>query len=266
VREAAVQGSFYPGEKKALKALLDSFFSGEKVKAESDLVIAPHAGFVYSGRTAAKAFSRLKAHKTFVILAPNHTGAGKEISVYPSGAWRNCLGGVEVDGKMARALVERLPEAEEDELAHLQEHSAEVMLPFLQHRFKSFKILPIVLGFHDLKLAERLAQALFDLSREFDFGLIASSDFTHFQPLESAEEKDRSAIKLIEKLEVEAFHRLVLEKRLSICGFVPIEVALYLARLQGCKRAELLAYSSSAEASGDESNVVGYAALALVKT
>ena len=265
-REPAVEGMFYPGSRRELKETLDSFFARLKPERDSDIIIAPHAGYIYSGKTAAKAFVRLKEHKTFVILAPNHSGHGPEISVYPEGHWKNSLGGVEVDGGLGKALAKEMEEAEFDELAHLQEHSAEVMLPFLQHQFKGFKILPIVVSFHDLKLAEKLAQALFELGEKHDFGVIASSDFTHFQPLSSAKEKDEKAIKLVEKLDVEGFHQMVTEKRMSICGFVPIEIALFLARLKGLKGAELLEYKSSAEVSGDESNVVGYAALALAKT
>lgn len=247
-----------------MTGLLDAFFKKAKGRGESDIIISPHAGFVYSGETAAKAFARLKGHKTFVILAPNHTGYGPAISVYPKGRWRNCLGGVEVDESLGQALVEKVEEAEFDELAHIQEHSAEVMLPFLQHRFKGFKILPVVLSYQDFSLSGQLAKALLELSRKHDFGVIASTDFTHFEPLESAEAKDRQAIKLVEALDAEGFHRLVVEKRLSVCGFVPVEVALLLGRLKGMKKAELLEYSSSARRTGDKGSVVAYAALALI--
>jgi AmmeMemoRadiSam system protein B len=261
VREPAVQGTFYPAGKTELEKQLQNFFSDLKASHNAPAIIAPHAGYVYSGRIAAKAFAALKKAKTFVILSPNHTGLGSAVSIYPQGQWQNSLGQVKVNDKLATELAEKVEGAELDESAHLQEHSIEVMLPFLQFLFQGFKIVPITLAEHNLERLKALAQALADLSEQEDLALIASSDFTHFEAEESAKKKDLAAIDLVKQFKPEAFFKLVSEKNLSICGFAPIIVLLYYCQFKGLKKSELLEYGSSAQTTQDKSNVVGYAAL-----
>jgi len=261
VRMPAVSGQFYPSKKEELDSTLKALFREEKLEEVASEGIAPHAGYVYSGRIAAKTIAKMKK-QTFVILSPNHTGLGSEISLSESDYWATPLGEVPVNKKIAKGIVERA-KAEFDESAHIAEHSIEVLIPFIQHRFSGEKIdiVPVTIGtsyYEDLK---KLAEALASVAEKHSFNLLASSDFSHFIPLKYAKERDLLAIKFIQKLDAEGFYNTVQTKGLSICGFAPITTTILYCRLLGRKKCKLLAYDTSATASGDKSSVVGYASL-----
>ncbi len=152
---------------------------------------------------------------------------------------------------------------EADEVAHVQEHSVEVQLPFLQFRFKNFKILPVTIMAGRLPDLIALGNALTKLGG--NISVVASSDFSHYVPLETAHEKDFAAIKKIEALDVEGFYSMVVQRRLSICGFAPITALMQYCKQQGYKGGRLLHYDTSATSSGDERQVVGYAAIKFEK-
>ena len=260
IREAAVAGSFYPGEREKLLAQLRGFFKGLAKDAGSSCVVAPHAGYIYSGKTAAYSFNAWGTADTFVILSPNHTGLGEIISVSDADCWETPLGKIAVDASLRETLLKKLG-ISADDLAHIQEHSIEVQLPFIQFLFPDAKILPITLMCHDLPTLEKLGNALYEICRGKSIGIIASSDFSHFIPEKSAKEIDARAIKLIEKLDLGGFHSLVTGRGLSICGFAAIIAAMAFCRKAGIKQGKLLKYDTSATATGDRGNVVGYAAI-----
>ncbi len=265
-REPAVAGMFYPAKKEQLLKQLESFFSKTKnvlEKEKTNAVIAPHAGYVYSGQTAAFAFSHLKRAKTFVIFCPNHTGMGKEISISNAQYWETPLGKIEVDLELGKKVCEKTI-AEFDDLGHIGEHAIEVQLPFLQFLFKSgFKILPITIAAGNFFELKKLGEAFFEIekSEKIDLGFIASSDFTHYEPKTFAEEKDQMAIKKIGEMDSKGFYDMVVQRNLSICGFSGIVSLLSYCKMAGKKKGILLHYETSAKASGDSSSVVGYAAI-----
>lgn len=261
LREAAVAGQFYPFESSEIKKQLGSFFSNVKQERDAAVVIAPHAGYIYSGQTAAFSYSCLKKFKTYVVLSPNHTGLGDSISIFPPGEWKTPLGKVEIDDKISAKIADDLGIGR-DKVAHLGEHSIEVQLPFLQYLFgEDFKFVAITIAEHNLQELKRVGDSLLKASEEGEFGLIASSDFTHFEHFESAKSKDMQAIERIKGFDVDGFYKLVEEKRLSICGAAPIAAVLQYCIGKGLKKAYLLHYDTSATASGDKSSVVGYAAI-----
>jgi len=255
-REAIAAGQFYPGNKTELESTLNKLFSEQKIEPCSIAVVSPHAGYSYSGRLAAKSISKLKKARTIIILGPNHTGLGAPISISPHSVWKTPLGEIEVDLDKAKGIAKEIGEL--DELAHIGEHSIEVILPFLQHRFKDFKILPITLASGNLEELLELGKILSQLE---DVSLVASGDFSHFIPESTAREKDSEAIELIERLKAVEFFNLVKENQLSICGVAPITAAIEFACRKGLKQAVTLEYASSAEITGDKSNVVGYASI-----
>ncbi|HIH21275.1 MAG: AmmeMemoRadiSam system protein B [Candidatus Diapherotrites archaeon] len=263
-REPAVQGLFYPNSKALLEKQLEKIFQNIPKEKNSQAVISAHAGLIYSGATAAKSISSLKESKNYVILCPNHTGFGKPVSIFPSGKWKTLLGEVKVNEKIAESIAKKIPEAELDQEAHLQEHAIEMQLLLLQKKFPDFQIIPICLAEQRLEVLKRIGKTLSEASKEFEFGVIASSDFTHFEPEESAKEKDMEAIEKILANEVEGFYKIVFEKNMSICGFAGITALLEFARLESLK-ARLLEYTSSAKTTHDSSNVVGYASVAFEK-
>jgi len=261
-REAIVAGSFYPHTRKEIEEQINKFFlQAKKTGKKSNAVVAPHAGYFYSGRTAAYSYSALSEADSYILIGPNHSGYGTEISVYPEGEWENPLGKVKIDFEIAKKIIEKIGEAELDEIAHLQEHSLEVQLPFLQLTQKNFKIVPITL-MTDFNGAKKLGKALYEIEKESKkkIAVIASSDFNHYLPEETASERDMKAIKKILELNIEEFNKMV-EEKMSICGFRAIEAVMQYAKLKGIEKAELLHYTTSAEALKDKASVVGYAAI-----
>ncbi|MBI2530279.1 MAG: MEMO1 family protein [Candidatus Diapherotrites archaeon] len=265
-RKCAVSGSFYPSNAEELKYAVSGFFANVKLmhKNKTSVIVAPHAGYGYSGQTAAYAYSVLNSAETFVILCPNHTGLGSAVSISSSAQWETPLGNLQVDAQFADALADAL-RIERDDLAHLQEHAIEVQLPFIIRKFgNKVKIVPICLAIDDFNSLIKVGQAISEIQAKTKTKIcvIASSDFSHFIPLESAKEKDSEAIEEIKKLDVSAFYKLVHSRRLSICGYGAIIAAVKYAKEKGMERAEFLRYSTSADATRDRSSVVGYAALA----
>ncbi|MBN2067855.1 MAG: AmmeMemoRadiSam system protein B [Candidatus Diapherotrites archaeon] len=257
VRTESVAGSFYPKEKKALAEQIKGFFKGLPKEKKTSYVIAPHAGYIYSGKVAAHSFNALQESKCFAILSPNHTGMGERISVSAADEWQTPLGKIPVDKKAREKLLAALG-IEADDIAHVQEHSIEVQIPFLQHQFKEFKILPITIMTQNMGELKQLGGTLAELK---GISIVASSDFTHFEPVESAREKDLAAIEKVKKLDLEGFHKMVMERKLSICGHAPIAALMQCCREKGIRQGKLFKYDSSATASHDEMNVVGYAAI-----
>ncbi|MDQ7082931.1 MAG: AmmeMemoRadiSam system protein B [Aquificota bacterium] len=124
-------GAFYPAQARSLSKLLDLLCGEEEAKKiEPKAVLVPHAGLVYSGKTACAVYKRIRVPERMVLLGPNHTGYGIEISVYPEGIWETPFGEVEIDGELLDKVLQ-YPHAKTDESAHLYEHSLEVQLPFL---------------------------------------------------------------------------------------------------------------------------------------
>lgn len=272
-RKPSVAGSFYPGTKKAVESALAGF--DKKLAAERwapDFkklfgVAVPHAGWDYSGFTAAHAYAALRKcvreeNPRFVILHPNHTGLGTPLSLSLED-WETPLGTAKCDAKLAEAIASHSEFISPDEEAHKFEHSAEVQLPFLQHSFKKFSFVAICFGDQGIETSRDVANALWKASEKSKFTVIASSDFTHYEPAGQAKEKDMMAIGLLKKLDGAGFADEVERKRLSICGHGAIAAACMYAKIAGAKKGELLHFSNSGEATGERS-VVDYASMAFV--
>ena len=261
VREPVVAGMFYYADPDNLRENLNELFSGLEQKEKYNSVISPHAGYTYSGKTAAKAISSLKPAETFIILGPNHTLIGPEFSIMGRGSWKTPLGETKINEDISRRL-KRNRLLEEDSLAHEQEHSIEVQLPFLQYRFPDFKIVPISIANTSyssvfLSHCRSIGASIAELD---NVSIIASSDFSHYIPWEEAKKKDGEAIKCIETLDVKGFFETLQKNDASICGFGPIAVVMSAMKKLG-KKGRLIAYTSSGEATHDTGSVVAYAAI-----
>jgi len=270
MRDPIVAGYFYPSDKKELEKMLEKFFEKARTEVkerESAMgIVAPHAGYIYSGLTAAYAYAALprKLKKTIVIIGPNHTGYGSEVSVYPGGKWKTPLGEVEIDEDFVDDLIRNCRFAEKDEAAHMYEHSIEVQLPFLQFLYGSnFKIVPICLMNQSLEVAESLADAFIRINKEFI--VVASSDLNHYESYEITQKKDMELIKAIISLDLKKFYKTLENLNVSACGYGAIAILMSLTKkLNG--KIELIKHSTSAETSKDYSAVVGYCALIAVKS
>ena len=271
MRIPAVSGSFYTSSASQLRAEVKGYLdsAARKVVAKERLaIICPHAGYMYSGATAAYSFTSCSNWRsrelTAIVIGPNHTGIGTPLSVSRED-WKTPLGEMKCDTEFADAIVSTGKIARMDETAHAREHSCEVQLPFLQMVAPQARIVCICMAWQDEKSAEDLAKAIFAAAKKTKRNaiVIASSDFTHFESAESARKKDEGAISLLEKMDSTGFESLVDARDLSICGHGPIAAALIYSALAGAKKCELLHYTHSSEVTGDEGEGVAYAALAI---
>ncbi len=260
-RKAAVAGFFYPAKATELNKQLDSFFPDTKTPHKAYAVIVPHAGYIYSGQTAADVFSQIKIPRKIFILSPNHTGNGAAISINTEGTWETPLGEAKIDSKLAKAFVKHCPWAEEDEAAHREEHSLEVQLPFLQYLQKDFEFVPLTLthlSYEDcLILGEVLAETIHEAQEEVL--IIASSDMNHYESHERTLEKDQYAIDPILHMDPKVLYEQVHEHEVSMCGIIPSTITLIACKLLGAKQAKLITHTTSGPVSGDYEHVVGYA-------
>lgn len=261
MRAPAVSGQFYPRNKNDLDREISRCFEGVPADGKQVLgAVVPHAGYIYSGNTAAYVYSMLPEADTFVILGPNHTGYGSPVSV-SSENWSTPLGEVGSDNEFIKALPKRIIDT--DETAHKYEHSIEVQLPFLQHRFSDFKIVPICMGMQDeetaLDVGSELAEAMGKVNKKVV--IIASSDFSHYKPDKVAREDDAYFINSILNMDMPGFYRKLYERNASVCGYGPIAAMLTATKELGATKATLLKYSTSGDTTGDFSAVVGYAGI-----
>jgi len=266
IRDAVVAGQFYPASLDGLKSMIETMVDDRVEKVEAIGLVSPHAGYTYSGVVAGAVISRVKFKDTFIMLGPNHTGRGKAFSIMTEGAWETPLGEVEIDSELGKRILASSSYLEEDYVAHQFEHSLEVQVPFLQYFKPDVRIVPIVLahagGDAYKKIGMELAGAIKGSKK--DIVILASSDMTHYEPHETARNKDRQAIEAILDLNEDELLRRVDKFGISMCGYAPVVSLISAAKELGAKKAELVKYQTSGDTSGDYSSVVGYAGI-LVK-
>lgn len=264
VREPAVAGRFYPADPDRLQRQVEALLGTPNASEPALAVMAPHAGYVYSGRVAGRTFARVRVPVSAVVLCPNHTGLGVRRSLWARGAWRVPGVQVPVDEELA-ASIGRYAELEEDGEAHLREHAIEVELPFLLARQAQLKVVPICLAGLSLRECHEVGRGLARAIREAerDVLIVASSDMSHYISAEEAARLDRVALERIQALDPDGLYEAVTRLGISMCGYIPATASLVAARELGASRAELVEYGNSGEASGDFSQVVGYAGMVI---
>ena len=268
LRKPAVAGLFYPDHPpqllQAVQALLAEAAADGARPAPARAAIAPHAGYVYSGRTAARVFARLEVPRRVIVLAPNHTGEGRAReggSAFAVGMLRTPMGDVPVDEDLAARLLAECPLLEDDPEAHQREHAVEVMLPFLLARRPDVTVVPVVLAFADWTRCRRLAEAVaavVPMAGE-PVLVLASSDMNHYEPASVGMPKDRKALEAVTELDGERLLETTRREHVSMCGRAPAAAALHAAKLLGATKGEVVDYSHSGMTTGDDSAVVGYA-------
>lgn len=256
VRPAAVAGTFYPGSARALSELVEGFLAGHAQAngARPKAVIAPHAGFVYSGSVAASAFrawSRSAAIRRVVLLGPSHFVPFHGLALPGHERFATPLGEVAIDPQGAVAAL-RLPQVRVYPEAHQREHSLEVELPFLQVALgNDWSVVPLVVGEAP---AEEVGEVIDRLWDGEETVVVVSSDLSHYLEYDAAERADRATADSILRLDGPlASHQA--------CGAGPINGLLHVARARGL-RCELLDLRNSGDTAGDRSRVVGYGAFA----
>jgi MEMO1 family protein len=267
IRRPAVAGSFYPAGESALRGELQALTGGGRRPPAPPprALLVPHAGYVYSGRIAARTYLSGGLPDRFIVLGPNHTGEGEPIAVQSEGAWRTPLGDAPIDAPLAAAILAEAGAARVDTEAHRREHSIEVQVPFLQHLAGDFRFVPICVGTHDLQalldLGRGLARAIAGAAEPVT--LVLSSDMTHYEPADAVERLDRPALERILAIDPGGLLRVVREGRITMCGVAPVVAGLEAARRLGAKGARLVEYGHSGRTNGDTTSVVAYAGVAV---
>ncbi len=278
VRRPAVAGYFYPASTERLSRVLRDLFlhplGPGKLPPSPPVegligIISPHAGYEYSGPVAAHGYyvASGTSPETVVILGPNHHGIGSGVSASESESWETPLGTVEVDMELSSRIVKLSSIVDFDDLAHLREHSIEVQVPFLQFSMSpGFRIVPISMLMQDELTAVEVGDAIARAARELGRRvlLVASTDFTHYEPYEEAYARDAKAIEAIRSMDVSEFYRVIEREHVSMCGYGAVAAVLTAAKSLGATRVELLKYATSGDTSGDKSAVVGYGSLAIL--
>jgi AmmeMemoRadiSam system protein B len=265
VRAPAVSGRFYPEVPAQLERTVRELFDavGPARPRSARGAVAPHAGYLYSGLTAAHVFARLEVPPLVVIVAPNHTGVCRApggASLWAAGAFRTPLGDVAVDDAFGRALLQASPLVGADHAAHAHEHAVEVELPFLQLRRADVRIVPLVLAWDAWDRCLGLGEALAGLVDAWPDPvlLLASSDLNHYEPAATSESKDRRALAAVAALDGAELLTRCRRERISMCGRAAAATVLAATRALGARSAEVVHYSHSGMVSGDDDAVVGY--------
>ena len=270
VQEPVVAGRFYPAQPEELKTMVRSFLDAAgkpKIQGEIYGLVAPHAGYIYSGPAAGHAYKEVegKAYEVVVVIAPSHTAPMNGVSVLDMDAYKTPLGDVPIDRKSVQALIGQSDWISYVPALFAREHSMEVHLPFLQTALApGFKIVPVVMGSPDPQLAKAFAQVLSRQFRGRNVLYVASSDMSHYLPYEQAKVKDAGTLDIIGNGEIETLVRQCSTKQSELCGLGPVQVMMHLAKKMGIEGGTVLKYENSGDTAGDRNRVVGYGSLAFV--
>ncbi len=261
---------FYPYSKKALSQevfnLLSSA-SSEVLNGELLALIVPHAGYQYSGFTAAQAYRLIteRSYETVVIVGPAHQAIVSGAAIDSTDVYETPLGKVKLDKEAADKLLKFSQSIYYDARVHAKEHSIEVQIPFLQTVLKDFKIVPILMGEFSWEYVESLSSALAKLAEEKNILIIVSSDLSHYHSYEQAVKMDRSVLDEVQKMDTQALYRKLKNGECEMCGALPVLTVIETVKKLGANKAKLIDYRNSGDVTGEKSRVVGYSALAFLK-
>jgi MEMO1 family protein len=272
LRLPAVAGRFYPANPSELASTVRRVSAPRDAASSSDVgaekisvtaCLVPHAGYMYSGAVAGEVFGRIALPKKILILGVRHFPRGESAAILSNGAWRTPLGDAPIDTELGTALRDACPLLREDSVAHSQEHSLEVQIPFLQVLAPGFSFVPVALGtvrFDDLvRVGEAVARAL--LAAQEPVLLLATSDLNHYEDDATTRVKDAKATAKLLALDARGLFDVCRTAKISMCGLGPAVATITALRAMGATEGELVRYATSADVSGDTSSVVGYAGI-----
>lgn len=280
VRRPVVSGVFYSNDSSSLikeiewsflhplgpNKLPDLQFQEERISLG---YVSPHAGYMYSGPIAAHVYYNLSLEKppdTIILIGTNHTGLGTDVSLAPWRQWETPIGKIDVDVEVRDYIIKNGSIIKPDYLAHIEEHSVEVQVPFIQYVYKDRKkkprILPIVVMDHRpekmLAMTRELLEALSHFGR--DFTVIASTDLNHYDPHEVTMNKDEKVIRAILDLDEKRLYNIVFREGVSMCGPGGVISLILMAKELTGKRPIVLKHATSGDVSGEKRHTVGYLA------
>ena len=274
VREPAVAGTFYDGSRSVLLQRIEEFLEKAEIEPIEGSILAlvsPHAGYSYSGQIAAYGFKQLvgRDYDTVIIMGPNHRVRGfSGTSVYKEGSFRTPLGVVPVDREFAEEMMSCEPKLVFSELAHEQEHSIEVQIPFLQVILPDAKIVPVVMGDYSTQACEELSEAIVKTMEKLKSRkvlLISSTDLAHGHPYDTTVSMDRLAINDIVAMDEKKIIDHSRSGTCEMCGYGPVLATLMVAKKLGYDKTEFLKYINSMDVGGTADWIVGYTSIVIYK-
>lgn len=270
VRKAAFAGpyAFYTNDRKKLAIEIKNYLNSAKyvqLSAEPMALIAPHAGYVYSGQAAAWAYKQIinRRYERIIIFAPSHRSCFSGVSVFPGKFYETPLGEIPLDTDFCKELSKYTDFVGFDSYAEGNEHSLEVQLPFLQMVQKDFKIVPILVSDQSYANCLRLSDIITELMSKFSGKtlMIASSDLFHGQGSNNCNAADELLIETLLKYNPKLFNEKSVSGEISSCGYGPITTCMLVSKNHKRENIEVLYHTNSVDsAGGSEDYVVGYLA------
>jgi MEMO1 family protein len=270
IRKSAIAGSWYPGKASTLKKDIERYFDAVPdldISGEITGLVAPHAGYVYSGQIAAHAYKLIRGKKydAVIIVGPSHRVAFRGVSIFSKGGYETPLGVVPVAYDLADNIKSFSRIVEDIPAAHLQEHSLEIQLPFLQVALGEFSFVPLVMGDQRADICHDLAEAIHRAAQGKNILIVGSSDLSHFHDYNMAAQLDAVVLKHLQNGDAEGLLRSLDSDISEACGGGPMAVAMLAAKRMGAAKSRLLKYANSGDVTGDKTSVVGYAAAVYYK-
>ena len=278
-RPAAFAGSWYPREEGALRSLVDGYLTPGDVPLEDvRALVAPHAGLMYSGRIAGRAYAAIGAREAevrrdppgrpdlVVLVGPSHSSGFEGVAVYPRGTFETPLGSLPIDAGAADALVRADPVVHANPSVHAREHSLELQLPFLARVLPGIPIVPLLMGRQTRSTVEALSRALAASLEGRRALLVASSDLSHFHDRRTAAALDAVVVTCIDRNDPDGLQAALERFPGHACGGGPVTAVMRAARTLGSNGAHVLQYGDSGDVSGDVARVVGYVSAVFGRT
>jgi len=271
VRHPVVAGAFYPGDPQSLADDVDGFLDAagtQELDGEIVGIISPHAGYVYSGAVAGRAYACVRgmSFDTVVVVAPSHRFSFRGASVFGGVGYETPLGIVPVDRELADGIADPSGDSGFEPRAHSEEHSLEVQVPFLQRALGDFHMVPIVMGDQSEVAVRQLASRIVSAIRGAEGKrvlLVASTDLSHYHSHDEAVELDSHVIRAVEDFDPERLLASLARGECEACGGGPTAVVMMAARELGARTSTVVGYATSGDVTGDKSQVVGYMAAVL---
>lgn len=262
VRTQQVAGYFYTAKPDKLKNEIEMMINKVQLSENYENIfgiVSPHAGYLYSGGTAAYAYATLKDKdiKTVFVISPSHYEYFKGISIFDGDAYQTPLGEIEIEQQKVDELIKDSKIIFRGVQGHRKEHALEVQLPFLQFVLSDFKIIPIVIGDQSDLYVNELAKQISKVADEKSV-VVASSDLSHFYSESKAEVLDGLVEKRINDFDYENLQKDLMSKKCEACGGGPIVAMMKAASLKNFNKAKVLLRTNSGDITGDKSEVVGY--------
>jgi len=270
LRKSVVAGSWYPGNQSVLITDIENYFNAvSDIELEGEVIslITPHAGYIYSGQVAACAYKLIRGKKydAVIVIGPSHRVAFQGVSVFSAGGYETPLGIVPVARELAEKIKKISNLVTDIPAAHLQEHSIEIQLPFLQYALGNFPFVPLIMGDQGAATCEELARIIYESARGQKVLIVGSSDLSHFHSYNKAVDMDAVVLRHLKDFNTTGLLESLENRTTEACGGGPIVVSIMVAGMMGANKVQILKYANSGDITGDRSSVVGYIAAAYYK-